>query len=150
VSRSAVYEWLQDPDNTQGRRRKAAYREARRCPECGERPAGGYDGPDGPETRCRVCSNSARAKWTPDTVCAALREFFDRYGRIPTSTDLNHALATRRGPDAVARFNAIGLSASTVRHVYGSFRAGTADAFTAEEIASSPRPARGGAARRPA
>jgi hypothetical protein len=56
----------------------------------------------------------APAVWTKAGICAALREFERRYGRRPTSTDLNHVKATARGPGSLERYGAIGLTAGAI------------------------------------
>jgi hypothetical protein len=80
---------------------------------------------------CKKCHPGANAReWTRERVREAMRAWRQRYGSPPTSYDWSISLASRRGPDALARLeDAEWPPASTVSEVYGSCAAARADAF---------------------
>lgn len=67
---------------------------------------------------CRAHSADASRVHTRTTVEAALRAWHLEHGWIPTSTDLNPALARKAGGDALERQRAAGISAESVRRAY--------------------------------
>lgn len=59
---------------------------------------------------------------TPEWVLAAMREWLDRHGRLPSSYDWSRTHAQRRGGSALKRLNAGGWpSANVVGRVFGSW-----------------------------
>src|SRR5206468_9791856 len=56
---------------------------------------------------CKRCHPGAiKRKWTRDLVLAAMREWCERYGRLPSSYDWSRTHANRRGDVALERLNA--------------------------------------------
>lgn len=123
VKPKTVYGWLADPDGSRARERKLTYRSA--CPNCGadtSPPAA-----DEEARRCRRCAHPSG--WTRDTIVAALRDAERDFGRRPKSTDFNRAHAARRGPDALARYERVGLNQAVIARVFGSWPDAVAAAF---------------------
>ncbi len=53
---------------------------------------------------CKACHPGAiERRWTRERVLAAMREWRERYGRLPSSYDWSRTHARRRGGDALAR-----------------------------------------------
>lgn len=93
VSRSYASALLNDPDGAQARARKDSYR--RSCPSCGKPMTGCY-GPAHQPGLCITCSRIEQSDakvWTDAAVIAALRRFYDRYGRAPAAHDTKFGLA---------------------------------------------------------
>ncbi len=80
------------------------------------------------DKRCRpgAIAPTRTRNWVRD----AMREWRQRYGRPPSSTDWSRRHARRRGGDPLERFQARDWPpASTVIDIYGSWPAAHADAF---------------------
>jgi hypothetical protein len=120
-SSRTIADYFWDPQGVRARERKERYRGT--CERCGRALHGGAGRGRGP-ARCADCGRVRTH--SAETVCEALRRWERCYGFIPTSTDLNRTEAGRRGPEAIGRYEEIGLSASTVRRYFASF----ADAIT--------------------
>jgi hypothetical protein len=76
-------------------------------------------------TYCKRCHPGAiRRRWTRGLVIAAMLEWYERYGRLPSSYDWSRTHARRRGADAVRRLAAAHWpSASVVSAVFGTWAA---------------------------
>jgi len=74
---------------------------------------------------CKRCHPGAIARrWTEQFVLEAMREWRDRYGRLPTSYDWSRSHARRRGGEPLARLRAREWpSASVVSDLFGSWEA---------------------------
>ncbi|HEY4830761.1 MAG TPA: hypothetical protein VIH85_28600 [Solirubrobacteraceae bacterium] len=74
---------------------------------------------------CKVCHPGAiERRWTLELVLAAMRQWRDRYGRLPSSYDWSRTHAQRRGGEALRRLDAGAWpSASVVTEVFGSWSA---------------------------
>jgi AraC-like DNA-binding protein len=79
---------------------------------------------------CKACHPGAiRRRWTPERLLAAMREWRDRYGRLPSSYDWSRTHARRRGGEALKRLAEEGWpSASVVTDLFGSWAAARAAA----------------------
>lgn len=119
VAKSTVDSWLNDPDGSRLKARKQSY--AGECVECGA-PTNGSDGHAKAPKRCSECSHRyqhEQARWTPETVVAAIRRFAAEHGRPPAAT---------------AWFRPVGVrgaeypSTNTVLNVCGSWSAAIAAA----------------------
>lgn len=91
VSHNTVQNWLDDPDGSKQRARHARYRG--RCRDCGA-PTSGANGRGNAPDRCQRCANTARRRWTPETVIAALHRWTTLYGEQPSARDWNPSLST--------------------------------------------------------
>lgn len=83
VSKSRVYESLNDPTGEKSRARKA--KAQRPCVDCGE-PCNTDGSRSEPSERCHRCAcakQSADAKWKPDTVPPMASEWGDSFRRHP-------------------------------------------------------------------
>lgn len=134
VKPKTVYGWLADPDGSRARERKLTYRGV--CPNCGAATSPPPPGEAGKP--CRSCAHPSR--WTEKQIIAALRDAQRELGRVPTSTDFNRTHTARRGPEALARYERIGLDQAVVGRVFGSWPAAIAAAFNqpADSSGSSP------------
>lgn len=104
--------------------RKAQY--SRPCADCGK-PLHGASGrgPNAP-TRCLPCTNAHNAKFGREGHIAAIQRFAERYGKPPSATDFQPALARRIGhPEKADRFYADGDYPTTtaVLQMFGSWNA---------------------------
>ena len=74
---------------------------------------------------CKTCHPGAiQGRWTRERVLAAMGEWFDRYGRLPSSYDWSRTHARRRGGERLERLRTGDWpSASAVSGVYGSWKA---------------------------
>jgi hypothetical protein len=81
---------------------------------------------------CKACHPGAiERRWTAERVLAAMREWRDRYGRLPSSYDWSRTHAQRRGGLALARLSdGDWPSPSVVTGVFGSWTAARAAATT--------------------
>ena len=72
---------------------------------------------------CKACHPGAiKPRWTRDTVVAALREWRERYGQLPTSYDWSRTHAHRRGGEALERLGQGSWpAASVVSAAFGSW-----------------------------
>lgn len=128
VGRSTASTWLADPDLSKQRARHARY--GGQCVDCGK-PTTGNRGREKAPERCSPCSNAHNARWTRESVMAAIHLFADRYGRPPTATDFNPAHAIARGHGWRAKRwqrDADYPSIFSVQRVFGSWSAGVAAA----------------------
>ena len=118
VSRSRVYESLNDPTGEKSRARKA--KAQRPCVDCGE-PCNMDGSRSEPSERCHRCAcakQSAGAKWKPDTVLEAIRRWASEHGSPPMASEW--ADSFRRHPD----FEKGGWpTANTVAYRFGTFNA---------------------------
>jgi hypothetical protein len=126
-SRATIREYLYDPDGSKARKIKERYRG--RCRHCNAQTSGA--GPGYPQTRCPRCAARAAAKWDRPRIQAALRAWYQRYGRPATSTDLSLAYARKRAPhDGGARLKRLEEgwergawpAASVVQYHFGTVR----------------------------
>jgi hypothetical protein len=74
---------------------------------------------------CKACHPGAiERRWTAKRVLAAMLDWRDRYGRLPSSYDWSRTHARRRGGEALERLSAGDWpSARVVTAVYGSWKA---------------------------
>jgi hypothetical protein len=79
---------------------------------------------------CEACHPGAiERRWTRERVLAAMREWRERYGRLPSSYDWSRTHASRRGGEAVERLSdGDWPSLSVVTGVCGSWEAARAAA----------------------
>jgi len=149
VSRSTVRDYLSDPDGARARQRRASA-ERGRCARCGT--ATGAARGTRQFALCLSCAGHARASWTAADVLDAYLTWWRRFGDRPTSSDWHRTRATRRGGEALERFNSGRWpTASVIVRLFGGFRALTAAAeraLTAElpvsTAAHPPRTSHGG------
>jgi hypothetical protein len=93
-SRATVREYLYDPDGSKARRVKERYRG--QCSGCGAQTSG--SGPGYAKDLCARCNGQASAKWDRQQIEAALRAWYQRHGKLATSTDLSLTYARTRAP----------------------------------------------------
>jgi hypothetical protein len=98
------------------------------CVGCGGRVDGTTPGkmPDRDNPVCAACAGAHYAKWTPETVVAAIQRFAERYGRPPAAPDFDTSHARSLGHDWRAeRFHADGdyPVATSVTYVFGTWNA---------------------------
>lgn len=123
VKPKTVYEWLADPDGSRARERKLSYRSA--CPNCGADTS-----PPAADEEARLCRRCAHpSEWTREAIVAALQDAERELGRRPTSTNFNRTHVTRRGVEALARYERVGLDQAVMRRVFGSWPAAIVAAF---------------------
>jgi hypothetical protein len=74
---------------------------------------------------CKACHPGAmKRRWTPEGVLAAMRDWRERFGRLPSSYDWSSTHARRRGGDALARLaEGEWPAASVVTHLFGTWSA---------------------------
>lgn len=79
---------------------------------------------------CKACHPGAiKPKWTQDLVIPAMREWRDRYGRLPWSYDWSWTHARRRGEEAVERLARRDWpAASVVPCLFGAWAVASAEA----------------------
>jgi AraC-like DNA-binding protein len=72
---------------------------------------------------CKTCHPGAiERRWTREAVLAAMREWRDRYGRLPSSYDWSRTHARRRGGPALEKLGSGDWpAASVVNSVFGSW-----------------------------
>jgi AraC-like DNA-binding protein len=72
---------------------------------------------------CKACHPGAiERRWTREVVLAAMREWRDRYGRLPSSYDWSSTHARRRGGQALERLRSGDWpAASVVASLFGSW-----------------------------
>jgi hypothetical protein len=89
---------------------------------------------------CKRCHPGAiKPRWTRELVLAAMREWCERYGRLPSSYDWSHPHAERRGRDALERLaNGEWPAASVVSALFGSWAAARAAASREEDALPTP------------
>jgi AraC-like DNA-binding protein len=86
---------------------------------------------------CKSCHPGAiQRRWTRIRVLAAMGEWVDRYGRLPSSYDWSRTHARRRGGEALRRLEADEWPpASVVTSVFGSWAAAREAAGASAETA---------------
>lgn len=132
ISLKTVWDLLNDPDLVKHRERRRKYRRkyGGKCERCGA-PTDGSRGPAKASRHCRECAPIAATTWTREAVVAAIQRFAERYGRQPSATDFNPALARALGnPARGERFYEDGdyPNTSTVIQAFGSWSAAIAAA----------------------
>jgi AraC-like DNA-binding protein len=134
-SPATIKAYFYDPTGDKARAVKARYQGV--CRGCGAytQPR---NGKGDAYAYCKRCHPGAiERRWTPERVLAAMREWRDRHGRLPSSYDWSRTHAGRRGGDAVERLG-IGEwpAASVVTRLFGTWAAArTAVSETAVEVA---------------
>jgi len=97
---ATVKAYLYDPTGEKARAVKA--RHVGVCRGCGA-----YTQPNGKgdaDTYCKGCHPGAiQRRWTRERVLEAMREWLDRYGRLPSSYDWSRTHARRRRGEALER-----------------------------------------------
>jgi AraC-like DNA-binding protein len=128
--RATIKAYFYDPTGEKARAVKARYLGV--CRGCGAytQPR---NGKGDAYAYCKACHPGAIARlWTPERVLAAMREWRDRYGRLPTSYDWSRTHARRRGGEALKRLGEGAWPASSVvSEVFGSWSAARAAASDA-------------------
>jgi len=107
ISRSTVSAWINDPDlSKQRKRRRERYSGV--CGNCGSLT----DGSGGRAAAPKLCSpcqhekEKAEARWPKEAILAAMREYVERYGELPSGFVWNPALLRSKGrADLAERFN---------------------------------------------
>ena len=98
---ATVKAYLYDPTGEKARAVKA--RHVGVCRGCGAytQPRNGKGDAD---TYCKGCHPGAiQRRWTRERVLEAMREWLDRYGRLPSSYDWSRTHARRRRGEALER-----------------------------------------------
>lgn len=128
VSRSAVSEWLCDPDGSKQARRHARARGV--CVDCGASTSWANGG--GPSERCRKCAVLHARVWTREAIIGAIQRWAEETGGIPPAAmDWNPSDAAAKGhPERAERFYTDGPwpAMSTVREAFGTWNAAIAAA----------------------
>ena len=77
---------------------------------------------------CKACNPGAtERRWTRELVLEAMRQWRERYGRLPSSYDWSRTHARRRGGEAVRRLSeGVWPAASVVSELFGSWAAARA------------------------
>src|SRR5246127_5742002 len=72
---------------------------------------------------CKTCHPGAiERRWTREAVVAAMREWRDRYGRLPSSYDWSRTHAGRRGGQALEKLGSgVWPAASVVTSLFGNW-----------------------------
>ena len=125
---ATVKAYLYDPTGEKARAAKRGYQGV--CRGCGA-PTAARGGKGDAYPFCKRCRPGAIAPMrTREWVGDAMREWRERYGRAPSSTDWSRTHAGRHGGEALERFEAGDWPApSTVVDMYGSWTSAHADAF---------------------
>jgi Sigma-70, region 4 len=125
---ATVKAYLYDPTGDKARAVKQRYQGV--CHGCGS-PTAARGGKGDAYQFCKRCHPGAIAPTrTRAWVRAAMRDWRQRYGRPPSTTDWSRTHARRRGGGALERLEAGDWPApSTVIDIYGSWSAAQADAF---------------------
>ena len=100
---------------------------------------------------CMACHPGAiQRKWTRDLVLAAMHEWRDRYGNVPSSYDWSRSHARHRGGEALERLGeGEWPSASVVSTVFGSWTAARTAAWAESSAATEHGAGRAVAGTRP-
>jgi hypothetical protein len=114
--------WVLDPTGEKARAVKARYVGV--CRGCGAytQPR---NGKGDAYPYCKRCRPGAIARrWTQERVLDAMRDWLERYGRLPSSYDWSRTHARRRGRRALERLNdGDWPSASVVGGIFGTWAA---------------------------
>jgi AraC-like DNA-binding protein len=138
-SPATIKAYFYDPTGEKARAVKARYvGVCRGCgaytqPRNGKGDAYGY---------CKACRPGAsQRRWTRDRVLAAMREWRERYGRLPSSYDWSRTHARRRGGDALERLAEGQWPApSVVTGLFGTWAAARTAAVAGPQLASEMKP----------
>ncbi len=89
---------------------------------------------------CKRCHRGAvERKWTCERVLEAMREWRERYDRLPTSYDWSRTHARRRGGEALERLDVADWpAASVVTSLFGTWAAARATAMWHDAETSAP------------
>jgi len=121
-SPASIKAYFYDPTGEKARAVKARYVGV--CRSCGAytQPR---NGKGDAYAYCKTCHPGAiQKRWTRERVLDAMREWVDRYGRLPSSYDWSSTYARRRGGEALRRLEAGEWPpASVVTYVFGSWAA---------------------------
>jgi hypothetical protein len=120
-SPATIKAYFYDPTGEKARAVKARYVGV--CRGCGAYTQA-RNGKGDAYAYCKACHPGAIARrWTRELVLEAMREWRDRYGRLPSSYDWSRTHARRRGGEALERLTERGWpSASVVGGLFGSWR----------------------------
>jgi hypothetical protein len=129
ISSARIKAYFYDPTGAKARAVKARYRGV--CRGCGA-PTAPRNGKGDAFAYCKRCHPGAIApEWTRERVRETMRAWRSRFGAAPSSYDWSRTHARRRGGEALKRVQAGDWPApSTVIHLYGSWAAAVADAFS--------------------
>jgi|SRR5580704_26738 AraC-like DNA-binding protein len=126
-SPATVKAYFYDPTGEKARAVKARYLGV--CRECGAytQPR---NGKGDAYAYCKACHPGAiKPQWTGGSVLAAMREWRERYGRLPTSYDWSRTHARKRGGEALERLaRGEWPAASVVSRLFGTWAAARAAA----------------------
>jgi AraC-like DNA-binding protein len=126
-SPATVKAYFYDPTGEKARAVKARYQGV--CRGCGA-DTQPRNGKGDAYAYCKACHPGAiERRWTRDLVVDAMREWRDRYKRLPSSYDWSRTHARQRGGEALARLSAGDWpSPSVVTGVFGSWKVARAEA----------------------
>lgn len=88
---ATISAYLYDPDGAKAKRVKRRYRGT--CRQCGMSTWGA--GPGGAATLCARCNGASTLRWPPGQIEAALRAWYETFGKSASSTDLSLTHARR-------------------------------------------------------
>ena len=124
-SPATVKAYFYDPTGEKARVVKARYQGV--CRGCGAytQPR---NGKGDAHAYCKACHPGAmKRRWTLERVLAAMRDWRERFGRLPSSYDWSSTHARRRGGDALARLaEGEWPAASVVTRLFGTWSAARA------------------------
>ena len=125
---ATVKAYLYDPTGEKARAVKRRYQGV--CRGCGA-PTAARGGKGDAYEYCKGCHPGAiEPTRTRECVRGSMREWRQRYGRPPSSTDWSHTHAVRRGGEALKRFrDGDWPPPSTVIDMYSTWAAALADAL---------------------
>jgi hypothetical protein len=124
---ATIKAYLYDPTGERARATKARYRGT--CESCGA-PTSGADGRGRASRHCQRCKPQSVPRRVRESVSAAHRRWYERYGFIATTYDWSGTHARRRGGPALARYESGDWpSGPVIRRLYGSVANARADAF---------------------
>jgi hypothetical protein len=122
---TTISAYLYDPDGQKNRAAKERWRGA--CSRCGA--STWAPGPRAVATLCAQCNGASTRKWQPAQIEAALRAWYEMFGKAASSTDLSLTHARRAAPkDGGVRLRRLRAgwaggawpSASVVQYHYGT------------------------------
>jgi hypothetical protein len=118
---STLQAWIDDPDCSKQRSRRARY--AGSCLDCGC-PTDGSAGPGRAPQRCNDCANQRRTAQAREAIIEAIRRWAEEHGGIPPrATDWNVAMARSRGEDTRDYENGDWRATSGVTRAFGTWNA---------------------------